>query len=86
MSYLKYDGTAAVETNTSGPGLYGTDGADTLNGTSAAEALWGKGGDVMIGGAGDDTYYLQDARDVVIEQAGGGTDMLVAWKNTTSTG
>ena len=83
MSYLKYDGTVAVETNTSGPGLYGTDGADTLNGTSAAEALWGKGGDVMVGGAGDDTYYLQDSRDVVIEQAGGGTDMLVAWKNTS---
>ncbi|MDB5467988.1 MAG: endo,3,4-beta glycanase, partial [Phenylobacterium sp.] len=41
MSYLKYDGALAVETAAPVTGLYGTDGVDTLTGTSQAESLWG---------------------------------------------
>jgi serralysin len=83
MSYLKYDGSAAAETNAPVSDLYGSSGAETLTGTSVAESLWGQGGDTMIGGAGDDTYYLQDNADKVIEQANGGTDMVVAWQNVS---
>ena len=30
----------------------------------------------MIGGAGDDTYYIDNAHDAIIELAGGGTDIV----------
>ena len=81
MSYLKYDGTAAAETAASTNSFYGSSAAETLTGTSAADSLWGQGGDTMIGGAGDDTYYFQDSADRIVEQAGGGTDTLVAWQS-----
>jgi len=53
--------------------LYGNDGADTLDG--------GDGADRMSGGAGNDTYVVQDAGDVVSENAGEGTDMVRAGLN-----
>ncbi|RAK61552.1 1,3-beta-glucanase [Phenylobacterium hankyongense] len=81
MSYLKYDGTLAAETAAPVTGLYGTDGVDTLTGTSQAESLWGGQGDLLTGGLGDDTYYLKSATDQVVELAGGGTDKIVAWTN-----
>ncbi|MFC3069747.1 family 16 glycosylhydrolase [Phenylobacterium soli] len=83
MSYLKYDGSAAVVTSTPVSNFYGTDAAETQTGTSAAEGFWGKAGDVLVGGAGDDTYYLQDKTAQVVEQPGAGTDMLVAWRNAS---
>ncbi|MFJ5286730.1 calcium-binding protein, partial [Pseudomonas sp. NPDC088429] len=43
--------------------------ANTLNG--------GAGIDTMIGGAGDDIYIVDDWRDVVIEQAGEGHDLVI---------
>ncbi|MDB5476917.1 MAG: endo,3,4-beta-glycanase, C-terminal secretion signal protein, partial [Phenylobacterium sp.] len=81
MPYLKYDGSTAAESAASASSLYGTSAAETLTGTAAAESLWGPGGDTMIGAAGDDTYYLQDPADKVVELAGGGVDTLVAWQN-----
>jgi len=41
--------------------LYGGNGNDGLNG--------GSGNDTMSGGAGDDTYFVDDTRDIVIEEA-----------------
>ncbi|MGR0188001.1 beta strand repeat-containing protein [Azospirillum aestuarii] len=43
-------------------------GNDTLNG--------GLGADLMAGGIGNDTYYVDDAGDVVTELAGEGTDTV----------
>jgi Ca2+-binding RTX toxin-like protein len=48
--------------------LDGGDGADTLDG--------GAGADVLVGGAGNDIYIVDDAGDVVRENAGGGTDLV----------
>ncbi|WP_349601323.1 beta strand repeat-containing protein [Azospirillum argentinense] len=48
--------------------LEGGTGNDTLNG--------GLGADLMAGGVGNDTYYVDDAGDVVIEFAGEGTDTV----------
>ena len=67
--------------------ILGGEGADLLDG--------GAGADTLAGGAGNDTMVVDDARDVVLEDAGGGTDLVqsaVTWtlsaeiENLTLTG
>jgi Ca2+-binding RTX toxin-like protein len=54
--------------NTLNNGLTGNSAANTLNG--------GTGADTMIGAAGDDTYVVENAGDVVRENANEGTDTI----------
>lgn len=54
-----------------------TPGPDNLVGSVGDDTLDGQGGaDVMTGLAGDDTYYVDDAGDLVVESNGGGTDLV----------
>lgn len=50
--------------------ITGNDGDNTLAG--------GDGDDLVAGGAGDDTYIVTDEGDVVVEEADGGEDRIVA--------
>lgn len=55
-----------------GGSLFGGGGSDTLIGGAGNDLLdGGSGADVMSGGGGDDQYVVDDAGDVVIEEAGG---------------
>ncbi|SHK06892.1 Peptidase M10 serralysin C terminal [Roseomonas rosea] len=56
----------------------------TLTGNELANILHsGAGLDVLAGGAGNDTYYVGDSGDTVLEMAGGGTDTVYAGSDFT---
>jgi serralysin len=56
----------------------GTAAAETQIGTSANDVFQGLGGDLLVGGDGDDAYYLWDNTSAVVEQGGQGIDTIYA--------
>jgi len=59
-------------------------GVTSVNGTASADLFRSKGtGTTMVGGAGDDSYYVYSTKDKPVEAAGGGVDTVystVNWK------
>jgi beta-glucanase (GH16 family) len=82
-AYLKYDGTPAAVTADPTHDTYSQAGAETMTGTAAAESFWVDEGDVALGGAGDDTYWLKALKGhlSITELAGGGIDKVAGWQN-----
>lgn len=57
---------------------YGNTSDNKITGNANNNTLDGRGGaDNMIGGLGDDTYYVDNVSDVVTENAGEGLDVIV---------
>jgi Ca2+-binding RTX toxin-like protein len=66
-------------TDTTPINLSGNEFAQELFGNNGANVLDGNGGgDQMYGRGGDDAYYVNDIRDRVFEDVGGGRDVIYA--------
>ena len=65
--------------------LTGGAGNDTMVGGGGNDTfIGGTGANSMTGGTGNDTYYVDNVGDVVVELANQGTDTIITTLNTFS--
>jgi len=64
--------------------LWADQADQSLIGTELDDVLGGfRGASTLIGGAGDDTYYVMSPLNTVVEDAAGGIDWIVTWQSYT---
>lgn len=64
--------------------LFGGSGDDHLYGDAGNDSLSGQEGvDILEGGIGNDTYYVSDTLDTIVEASGAGTDAVYAYVDHT---
>jgi len=83
-----FGGKTYINGNIGTDQIYGSSGVDFLSGDAGDDQLYGysnndildggAGSDIMGGWSGDDTYWVDDARDAIIENADEGTDHVNA--------
>ena len=62
--------------------LWANQDGQTLVGTAFDDVLGGlHGAATMVGGSGDDTYYVLSPLNTVVETAAGGSDTIVTWQS-----
>ncbi|MDL2402610.1 family 16 glycosylhydrolase [Rhizobium mayense] len=75
---LYYSGTSTSWFSATGSG-------PTLNGTAGNDSMYGDGSVnvTMVGGTGDDIYYLYSSLNHASEAPGGGVDTIITWMDYT---
>src|SRR3569833_2051328 len=77
--YLKYDGDVALTSAASnGSNLWSTGPGQTIQGGDLNDVLGGSGNDTLIGGLGDNQYYLAGPGDVIVQGATG-VNTVTTW-------
>jgi beta-glucanase (GH16 family)/Ca2+-binding RTX toxin-like protein len=76
VTYYNYLGQPMPETATEQSNILGTPaGGETIQAPAGNSSIAGDGGgDVLVGSSGDNTFYITDPKDRVVEQPNGGTD------------
>ena len=84
LSYTNYVGNLLYASGGVAVTLRSTSPGATLTGGSTNDSLADvTGGSILVGGAGDDTYYISDPKTQVVEAANGGVDTVATWTNHT---
>src|SRR5215469_13193430 len=81
--YLNFDGTAAAVSGANdGVNLWASGPNQTLQGGDLNDVLGGQSGDTLIGGLGDNQYYLQ-GYGITIVQGATGVNTVTTWMDYT---
>lgn len=81
-SYYDFSGHLVARSHSTTASLTATASGQTLTGTGANERLSDvSGGDVLVGGGGDDSFVVHDASTKLFEAPSGGVDSVLAYKD-----
>src|SRR5690242_9336257 len=78
LMYLKFDGSVALESGANdGVNLWSSGPGQTLQGSDLNDVLGGSGQDTLVGGLGDNQYYLSGWNTIV--QGPTGVNTVTTW-------